>query len=129
MILQLLPVSVFASSEELSGTSAEAVCLHLFDYHSGWMVSHMDGVNFECVRPLPFEKDCEPEEEYSTEEIIAKNPTHPVAVKPLHKQFFDSAGYVYEAVASNRIEGATAKIYYEGDNGEPIPVTAVFTDV
>ena len=32
----------------------------------------------------------------------------------------DPSGYVYEAVASNRVEGATATIYYRGANGSAI---------
>jgi len=45
-----------------------------------------------------------------------EKPEYPIGTKPQ----IDPSGYVYEAVASNRIEGATAKIYYEGDNGEEI---------
>lgn len=30
---------------------------------------------------------------------------------------YDPAGYVYEAVASNRVQGATAKVYYLDENG------------
>ncbi|MBR4862128.1 MAG: chitobiase/beta-hexosaminidase C-terminal domain-containing protein, partial [Firmicutes bacterium] len=41
-------------------------------------------------------------------------PQYPIAANPT----IDPAGYVYEAVASNRIEGATAKIYYEKNNAE-----------
>ncbi len=32
----------------------------------------------------------------------------------------DPSGCVYEAVLSNRVEGATAEIYYKGDNGEAV---------
>lgn len=47
---------------------------------------------------------------------VAEEPEYPIGTKPQ----IDPAGYVYEAVASNRIEGATAKIYYEGDDGEEV---------
>ena len=32
----------------------------------------------------------------------------------------DPAGYIYEAVLSNRVEGATAKIYYQDENGNAV---------
>lgn len=32
----------------------------------------------------------------------------------------DPAGFVYEAVYSNRIEGLTAKVFYKGEDGEPV---------
>ena len=38
---------------------------------------------------------------------------------PPHFQH-DPAGYVYEAVASNRIEGATAKVYYQDKEGNEV---------
>ena len=37
-----------------------------------------------------------------------------------HKLVWDPAGYVYEAVASNRVEGATVKAYFEGEDGNPV---------
>ncbi|MBE5970959.1 MAG: hypothetical protein E7246_00360 [Lachnoclostridium sp.] len=43
-----------------------------------------------------------------------EEPKYPVKSRVL----IDPAGYVYEAVASNRIEGATAKIYYENNGAE-----------
>ena len=45
-----------------------------------------------------------------------EKPEYPIGTKPQ----IDPAGYVYEAVASNRIEGATAKIYYEGEDSEEV---------
>ena len=32
----------------------------------------------------------------------------------------DPAGFIYEAVLSNRVEGATVSIYYEDENGNPV---------
>ena len=52
---------------------------------------------------------------YSNGLGICEEPQYPVKTNPT----IDPAGYVYEAVASNRIEGATAKIYYE-QNGEEV---------
>ena len=52
---------------------------------------------------------------YSNGLGICEEPQYPVKTNPT----IDPAGYVYEAVASNRIEGATAKIYYE-KNGEEV---------
>ncbi|MBR3996707.1 MAG: hypothetical protein IKI93_00005, partial [Clostridia bacterium] len=53
---------------------------------------------------------------YSNGLGICEEPQYPVKTNPT----IDPAGYVYEAVASNRIEGATAKIYYEGDDSEEV---------
>lgn len=46
------------------------------------------------------------------------------ATKPDYEDVFgprlDPAGFVYEAVYSNRIEGLTAKVFYKGEDGEPV---------
>lgn len=76
----------------------------------------------KCVDPLPFKlkKGCgeephggggEPEPPY------IEPPQYPAPNVPR----IDPSGYAYEAVASNRVEGATATIYYRGENGEVIP--------
>ncbi|MBQ7624856.1 MAG: chitobiase/beta-hexosaminidase C-terminal domain-containing protein, partial [Clostridia bacterium] len=36
-----------------------------------------------------------------------------------HSKYIDPSGFIYEAVASNRIEGAVVTAYYKDDNGDP----------
>lgn len=45
-----------------------------------------------------------------------EGPPFPVPPQPI----IDPSGYVYEAVASNRVEGATAKAYYKGEDGSEV---------
>jgi len=110
----------------LAGSAAEYLCLEMYNHHYGWMVSYMEGVNFECVRPLPFEKkeNCDEEEEEEEEESETsgqpEQPKYPISTPAVPGLLIDPAGYAYEAVASNRIEGATAKAYYEDENGEAV---------
>ena len=47
-------------------------------------------------------------------------PKEPDNEPPAPGVVIDPSGYVYEAVASNRIEGATAKVYYLDENGNEV---------
>ncbi|MBQ8590931.1 MAG: S-layer homology domain-containing protein [Firmicutes bacterium] len=73
----------------------------------------------QCEGPLPFEKSD------ACEDKVEKNPPRPVS--PPNPDFndpvtpiIDPAGYVYEAVASNRLDGVTATVWYKGTNGQPV---------
>ena len=46
----------------------------------------------------------------------SKDPTEP-DYKPMTQPVIDPAGYIYEAVASNRLSGVTAKVYYKDTDG------------
>ena len=73
-----------------------------------------DEIYFECLRPA---EKCKPlsgsgsgggsGDDGGSEDEMPK-------IKTPHREIIDPAGYVYEAVASNRVEGATATIYYKG---------------
>ena len=125
----------------LVGLTGDCIGVNMFNSYLDDINELYPDLNSACLDPLPFAKkdDCEEEdpnedpdgsgEDEEEDEDDDSNqglgigastdkekPQYPIRTDPM----IDPAGYVYEAVASNRIEGATAKIYYEGENGEVI---------
>ena len=119
----------------LVGSGGELVILESFNASLDQIMRLQEEVSENCLEPLLDKSiadvDCGGENEdgdgdgngngdgnggipgHNDELGICEVPQYPISTKPT----IDPAGYVYEAVASNRIEGATAKIYYEGDDG------------
>ncbi|MCR5825708.1 MAG: chitobiase/beta-hexosaminidase C-terminal domain-containing protein [Oscillospiraceae bacterium] len=75
-------------------------------------------LNEECIEPLPFSRDSDcdsPPKEPAPKSVDP--PKYPAPTLPK----IDPSGYAYEAVASNRLSGVTATIWYRDGSGNAQP--------
>lgn len=116
-------VGIGVGSFALSNVS-ELFCLIKIEKNQQAVDDAWKDVTKQCVNPLPFAKkdDCGGEENGDERGVASedeKSPAFPIGTTPK----IDPAGYAYEAVASNRVEGVTASIYYRDDAGNEQPWT------
>lgn len=102
LYIQLADLTLWSANNVNDAVALASVCINIVQAKRAGAA-----VEKQCVDPLPF-PNCEHQEEEPEAPQTKKPPEVPAPAGPV----IDPSGYAYEAVASNRVEGVTAAIYY-----------------
>ena len=99
---------------ELAKMGAEALADYIKDKTLARYINEMNKKidKLECYKQPCKGSDCPPQNDDSHPNHPSNNPGHP-SNNPDQRFGIDPSGYVYEGVFSNRVEGATATVYYK----------------